>query len=104
MVALSNVRISMKLPASFRWPRFTSLPLALEITLVLLVKIAILFAIKKAFFSNPQAKKMLVPMPQVEQHLLSGTVHKVDSPGTLTANQLAETTKITPPQEQHGSN
>ncbi len=94
----------MKLPTSFRWPRFTSLPLALEITLVLLIKIAILFAIKKAFFSNPQAKKMLVPMQQVEQHLLSGTTSKTDSPNDLAPGRLAESSKLTPPQEQHGSN
>ena len=91
----------MTSPAKKRWPRLTNLPLAWEITLVLLVKLAIIIAIKKTFFSNPQAKKMLVPMPQVEQHLLSikpqtnpSTAIKT-ADGSLTPNHT---------QEKHGSN
>lgn len=66
----------MKHQSHFRWPRLTRMPLALEITLVLIIKFAILFLIWKTFFSQPQAKKMLVPMPQIEQHLLSIPVNK----------------------------
>ena len=57
--------------ARLRLPRLTSMPLALEITLVLLFKIAVIFALRQAFFSHPQAKKMVVPAPQVERHFLS---------------------------------
>ncbi|MGV8893826.1 MAG: cytochrome oxidase putative small subunit CydP [Burkholderiaceae bacterium] len=61
----------MSKPILSRWPRLTRLPLALEITLALLLKIAIIFALWYAFFSNPQAKHMLLPTEQVEQHLLT---------------------------------
>ena len=95
----------MKLPATFRWPRLTNWPLALEISLVLMIKIAILFAIWLAFFSNPQAKKMRVPMPQVEQHLLSIT-SKAESADGITPFPKAKSTNLTPLtlQDQHGSN
>lgn len=46
------------------------MPLWLAITLALLVKIAILTALHRAFFAAPQAKKMRMPTPAVEQHLL----------------------------------
>ena len=54
-----------------RYPHFTRLPLALEIVLVLLIKIVILTLLWHAFFSTPQTKKMRMPTPQVEQHLLT---------------------------------
>lgn len=54
-----------------KFPRLTRLPLALEIALALLLKIAILTLLWKAFFSHPQTKKMALPTPQVEQHLLA---------------------------------
>ncbi len=47
------------------------LPLAVAITLALIVKIIILTLLHKAFFSAPQAKKMRMPTEKVEQHLLS---------------------------------
>ncbi|MES2073548.1 MAG: cytochrome oxidase putative small subunit CydP [Pseudomonadota bacterium] len=53
------------------WPRLTRLPLALEITLALLLKILVLTLLWKFFFAHPQAKKMRLPLPQVEQHLLT---------------------------------
>ncbi|MES2935737.1 MAG: cytochrome oxidase putative small subunit CydP [Pseudomonadota bacterium] len=53
-----------------RVSRFKRLPLGLEISLALLLKIVLLCLVWKFFFSAPQAKKMLVPMPHVEQHLL----------------------------------
>ncbi|ATQ78134.1 hypothetical protein CR152_29200 [Massilia violaceinigra] len=46
------------------------LPFALAITLVLVLKVVILFMLHKAFFSTPQVKKMRMPTAQVEQHLL----------------------------------
>lgn len=47
------------------------MPLALTITVTLVVKIIILTLLHKAFFSAPQAKKMRMPTHKVEQHLLS---------------------------------
>jgi hypothetical protein len=49
----------------------TGLPLWLEIVLILLIKIAILFGLWKAFFSHPQTKHMALPLPIVEQHFLT---------------------------------
>jgi hypothetical protein len=51
--------------------RFTRLPLAVEITLILIVKIALLALLWKAFFSEPQTKKMRMPTALVERHFLS---------------------------------
>jgi hypothetical protein len=46
-------------------------PLALVITLTLLLKGLILFGLWTAFFSAPRARHMRVPTAQVEQQLLS---------------------------------
>ncbi|HEX7985848.1 MAG TPA: hypothetical protein VF616_20175 [Duganella sp.] len=46
-------------------------PLALAITLALLVKALILYGLWSAFFSAPQAKHMRMPTAKVEQHLLA---------------------------------
>ena len=73
-----------------RWPRFTRLPLALEITLALLVKIIILTLLWKFFFSHPQAKKMRLPLPQVEQHLLAQSAPA--APSTPAISQISKTT------------
>ena len=53
-----------------RLPRLSQLPLGVEITLLLLLKITLLFILAKAFFSEPQAKHMHMPTALVEQHLL----------------------------------
>ncbi|HEY0064048.1 MAG TPA: hypothetical protein VGC21_18170 [Telluria sp.] len=55
-------------------PRPHGMPLGLAITLALIVKVIILMMLHKAFFSAPQAKKMRMPTPVVEQHLL-GAAH-----------------------------
>jgi hypothetical protein len=92
----------MKQQSIFRWPRLTRMPLALEITLVLIIKFVIIFLLWKAFFSQPQAKKMLVPMPQIEQHLLSVPANKPDT------NLVTDQVKLSPPylrqEDKHGSN
>jgi hypothetical protein len=62
---------SIRFPCHLRYPHFTRLPLALEIALALLIKILILILLWHAFFSTPQTKKMRMPTPQVEQHLLT---------------------------------
>jgi hypothetical protein len=51
--------------------RLHGYPLALAITLALVVKALILFGLWKAFFSAPQAKHMRMPTAAVEQHLLA---------------------------------
>lgn len=58
-------------PPSWRLLRLTRSPLAVEITLALLLKVVILALIWKAFFAAPQTKKMVLPTPQVEQHMLA---------------------------------
>ncbi|MGV8899154.1 MAG: cytochrome oxidase putative small subunit CydP [Burkholderiaceae bacterium] len=81
----------MRKPILSRWPRLTRLPLALEIALALLLKIAIIFALWYAFFSNPQAKHMLLPTDQVEQHLLTSVSDSVPTSSTPQpqANRMA---------------
>ncbi len=51
--------------------QWTRLPLWLEITLALLIKVAILTLLWHAFFSRPQTKHMRLPTATLEQHLLS---------------------------------
>lgn len=108
----------MTSPILSRWPRLTRLPLALEIALALLLKLAILFALWHAFFSHPQAKHMLLPTPQVEQHLLAGTASAPDavphianskpSPPLPPAGEGSKASRyanftLTQPKAQHGS-
>lgn len=56
------------------------LPFALAITLALVVKVALLYVLYKAFFAAPQVKKMRMPTAQVEQHLLSAPATPQVSP------------------------
>jgi hypothetical protein len=67
----------MRLP---KFPHLTRLPLALEITLAVLLKIAILAILWKISFSVPQTKKMTMPAPQVEQHLLAAPAASISQP------------------------
>ncbi|MDQ1920981.1 cytochrome oxidase putative small subunit CydP [Massilia pseudoviolaceinigra] len=60
------------------------LPFALAITLVLVLKVVILFMLYKAFFSTPQVKKMRMPTAQVEQHLLDTPRPKPPLPAKAT--------------------
>lgn len=85
---------------SSRWPRLTRLPLALEIALALLLKLAILYALWLAFFSQPQARHMLLPTTQVEQQLLAGA-----SPASNGASPMTHSASSSPsqPKAQHGS-
>lgn len=54
-----------------RYAQWPTLPLALAITLALIVKVLILYGLWYAFFSAPQAKHMRMPTASVEQHLLA---------------------------------
>ncbi|MCX7207230.1 MAG: hypothetical protein NT086_14845 [Proteobacteria bacterium] len=47
------------------------LPLWQEITIVLLIKMALLFVIWKSFFSEPVAHKMLVPPTMMMERFVS---------------------------------
>ena len=76
--------------ASKRWPR---IPLALEITIIIIVKLALLHVLWRLFFSEPQTIKMRMPTELVEQHFLT------NRPGTTPATPLANpatTTTATP--------
>jgi hypothetical protein len=46
------------------------IPLWQEITVVLLIKVALLFVIWKCFFSQPVAKHMLVPQPMLSERFI----------------------------------
>jgi hypothetical protein len=52
-----------------RWARGPTF--ARDITIVLAIKFALLFALKFAFFNHPQAQHMSLPPEQVAQALLS---------------------------------
>lgn len=59
--------------ARSRLPRLTNLPLGVEITLLLVIKISLITVLAKTFFAEPQAKHMRMPTASVEQHLLSSS-------------------------------
>lgn len=59
---------------SWRWPRLTQLPLGVEITLLLVVKIALITVLARTFFAHPEAKHMQMPVQRMEQRMLSITV------------------------------
>ena len=45
--------------------------LATLISIALVIKVALLYALWALFFSHPQTKKMRLPTAQVENHLLA---------------------------------
>ena len=57
--------------ALFRPGQRTGWPLWLEIMLILMMKVGLLFLLWKVFFSQPETRHMALPVPNVEQHLLS---------------------------------
>ena len=59
----------MRLPRKL--PRLTQLPLGVEITLLLVIKIALITVLAKTFFAHPEAKHMQMPVQSVEQRMLS---------------------------------
>ncbi|MDY7579498.1 hypothetical protein RGU70_14360 [Herbaspirillum sp. RTI4] len=66
------MRLRSRLQSLFSAYRgYTKLPLWLEITLILIVKITLLTLLARTFFSEPQAKKMRMPTDLVEQHFLN---------------------------------
>jgi hypothetical protein len=61
----------MKIQQLWQKSRHTGLPLYLEISIFLCIKLLAIFVMWKLFFSQPQTKKMRLPTTTVEQHLLS---------------------------------
>ncbi|BEV16379.1 MULTISPECIES: cytochrome oxidase putative small subunit CydP [unclassified Herbaspirillum] len=57
----------------WQWPRLTRLPLGVEITVLLVIKIALITVLAKTFFAHPEAKHMQMPVQSVEQRMLSFT-------------------------------
>jgi NhaP-type Na+/H+ or K+/H+ antiporter len=51
--------------------RRKGMPLAVAITLALVLKVILLTVIYQVSFSKPQVKKMRMPTANVEQHLLN---------------------------------
>lgn len=47
------------------------IPFWLEITLVLVVKVVLLFFLWRQFFAHPQTKHMLLPATTVQQHFFT---------------------------------
>jgi hypothetical protein len=81
-------------PPDQRHPK--RLPLTMEITLALLLKIALLALLWDAFFSTPQAPKMAMPSATVEQHLLSDHVFAEYAPSTSSTSSTPS-----PPEPAH---
>ena len=71
----------MKTQQLWQKSRHTGLPLYLEISIFLCIKLLAIFIMWKLFFSQPQTKKMRLPTSTVEQHLLSAPtdIKKVQS-------------------------
>ena len=61
----------MKMQKIWQKSPYTGLPLYLEISIFLCIKLLALFVLWKLFFSHPQTKKMSLPTSSVEQRLLS---------------------------------
>ncbi|MBW9331890.1 hypothetical protein FEE59_00005 [Herbaspirillum sp. RU 5E] len=53
--------------------RLTNMPLAAEITILLIVKVALITVLAKTFFAHPEAKHMQMPVQSVEQRMLAPT-------------------------------
>ncbi|MBY0574123.1 MAG: hypothetical protein K2P84_10615 [Undibacterium sp.] len=58
----------------------TGLPLSLEITLAVCIKVTILFLIWKYCFSHPTSTHMKLPTPVVEQHVLNTNITNKGKP------------------------
>ena len=83
----------------FRLHRLTSLPLGLEIFLILCIKIAILTVLAKTFFSAPQAKHMRMPTEQVEQHLLPPSTNASAPASATNSSTVTSSSALTPTSE-----
>ncbi|NUU00813.1 cytochrome oxidase putative small subunit CydP [Herbaspirillum robiniae] len=59
----------MRLPGKL--PRLTQLPLGVEITLLLIIKLALITVLARTFFAHPEAKHMRMPTASVEQRMLA---------------------------------
>ncbi|MGB9982821.1 MULTISPECIES: hypothetical protein [unclassified Herbaspirillum] len=68
-------------PRKWQWPRLTQLPLGVEITLLLIIKIGLITVLAKTFFAHPEAKHMRMPLQSVEQRMLAPS--PAATPGAL---------------------
>lgn len=64
-----------------RFLRLPRLTLGVEITLLLLVKIALITVLSRTFFAHPEAKQMTMPLKRVEERILPvpGALRSPDS-------------------------
>lgn len=70
--------------------RLTKLPLAGEITIVLIVKVALITLLSRTFFAHPQAEHMRMPTASVEQRLLT-PARAEDTPGAHHTSEAIST-------------
>ncbi|MCU6433315.1 hypothetical protein LPB67_05920 [Undibacterium sp. Jales W-56] len=63
----------MRHPTRLVWRQLSKLPLGVEISLALLIKIVVLYCLWSAFFAAPKTKHMRLPTQSVEQHLLTNS-------------------------------
>lgn len=90
-----------------RLPRLTQLPLGVEITMLLVIKICLLIVLARLCFAEPQAKHMRMPTVLVEQHLLAPATAAVTSlcaaPGNCSAAPDAVNHSPTTSERTHAS-
>ncbi len=79
----------MKIQQLWQKSRHTGLPLYLEISIFLCIKLLAIFVMWKLFFSQPQTKKMRLPTTTVERHLLSTPTDIKQTQSVGTANAAA---------------
>ena len=79
------------------------LPFAATITLAIVLKLILLFALYKAFFSTPQVKKMRMPTARIEQHLLDTPAAATAPAAALASSTMSAppATSSTPPSKDH---
>ncbi len=68
-----------------KFPRLTSLPLGVEITILLVLKIALLTVLAKTFFAHPEARHMRMPTASVEQRMLAPAPKNTATPQVPTS-------------------
>ncbi|WP_290971407.1 cytochrome oxidase putative small subunit CydP [Herbaspirillum sp.] len=71
-----------------RIPRLTRLPLGVEITLLLVVKIALIVLLAKTFFAHPEAKHMRMPTASVEARMLAPAQIPASLPAISTPSEV----------------
>jgi hypothetical protein len=65
-------------------------PLWLEIGIALVLKVVLLYAIHQSFFFHPQAVNMQVPLPKIEQHLMSAPTVSSAAPSEESSSNVTK--------------